>query len=221
MGPSGSGKSTLLHCIAGLDRLTSGHVYLGDIDLSTLSDKELTRVRRDRVGFIFQTFNLIPTLNAIENITLPMPSRAASPTRPGSTASSTPCAYAIGSRTARRSCRAASNNGSPWRALADAARDHLRRRADRQPRLARERGDPRVHAARGAGVRPDDRHGDARPDLGVVLEPRGLPRRRPHRRRAARPPPTRCSARCASSGASSPCGRSRARALPATSCGSC
>ncbi|HEV7526348.1 MAG TPA: ABC transporter ATP-binding protein [Acidimicrobiia bacterium] len=72
MGPSGSGKSTLLHCLAGLDTLTSGHVYLGDIDLSTLSDKDVTRVRRDRVGFIFQTFNLLPTLTAIENITLPM-----------------------------------------------------------------------------------------------------------------------------------------------------
>ena len=72
MGPSGSGKSTLLHCLAGLDTLTSGHVFLGDIDLSTLSEKELTQVRRDRVGFIFQTFNLIPTLTALENITLPM-----------------------------------------------------------------------------------------------------------------------------------------------------
>jgi putative ABC transport system ATP-binding protein len=72
MGPSGSGKSTLLHCVAGLDSLTSGHVYLGEIDLSTLSDSELTRVRRDRVGFVFQTYNLIPTLTALENITLPI-----------------------------------------------------------------------------------------------------------------------------------------------------
>jgi putative ABC transport system ATP-binding protein len=72
MGPSGSGKSTLLHCLAGLDSLTSGHVYLGDVDLSTLSDKEVTRVRRDRVGFVFQTYNLIPTLTALENITLPI-----------------------------------------------------------------------------------------------------------------------------------------------------
>jgi putative ABC transport system ATP-binding protein len=72
MGPSGSGKSTLLHCLAGLDSLTGGHVYLGDVDLSTLSDRELTRVRRDRVGFVFQTFNLIPTLTALENITLPV-----------------------------------------------------------------------------------------------------------------------------------------------------
>ena len=71
MGPSGSGKSTLLHCLAGLDRLTSGQVFLGDVDISSLSEKELTRVRRDRIGFIFQTYNLIPTLTALENITLP------------------------------------------------------------------------------------------------------------------------------------------------------
>jgi putative ABC transport system ATP-binding protein len=61
-----------LHCLAGLDTLTEGHVYLGDLDMSALSDKELTKVRRDRIGFIFQSFNLIPTLTAMENITLPM-----------------------------------------------------------------------------------------------------------------------------------------------------
>jgi putative ABC transport system ATP-binding protein len=72
MGPSGSGKSTLLHCIAGLDSLTSGQAFIGDVDLSRLNDKDLTQLRRDRLGFIFQTFNLIPTLNALENITLPM-----------------------------------------------------------------------------------------------------------------------------------------------------
>ena len=72
MGPSGSGKSTLLHCIAGLDTLTSGAAFLGDTDLSSLDDNHLTVLRRDRVGFIFQAFNLIPTLNAYENITLPL-----------------------------------------------------------------------------------------------------------------------------------------------------
>jgi putative ABC transport system ATP-binding protein len=72
MGPSGSGKSTLMHCVAGLDSLTSGHVYIGDTDLSQLKDKELTLLRRERVGFVFQSFNLIPTLTAIENITLPI-----------------------------------------------------------------------------------------------------------------------------------------------------
>jgi putative ABC transport system ATP-binding protein len=72
MGPSGSGKSTLLHAVAGLDNLTSGRVFIGTTDLTRLSDKALTAVRRDRVGFVFQTFNLIPTLSAIENIKLPM-----------------------------------------------------------------------------------------------------------------------------------------------------
>lgn len=71
MGPSGSGKSTLMHCLAGLDRLTSGQVFIGDTDLATLSDDELTRLRRDRVGFVFQAFNLVPTLTAGENISLP------------------------------------------------------------------------------------------------------------------------------------------------------
>ncbi len=72
MGPSGSGKSTLMHCMAALDNLTEGEAFIGDTNLSSLSDKELTMLRRDRVGFIFQAFNLVPTLNAIENITLPM-----------------------------------------------------------------------------------------------------------------------------------------------------
>ena len=72
MGPSGSGKSTLMHCIAGLDRLTRGRVFIGDVDLSTLNDKKLTQLRRSKIGFIFQAFNLVPTLTALENITLPM-----------------------------------------------------------------------------------------------------------------------------------------------------
>ncbi len=71
MGPSGSGKSTLMHCLAGLDTLTSGQVLVGETDLSTLSEKALTELRRDRIGFVFQAFNLVPTLTARENITLP------------------------------------------------------------------------------------------------------------------------------------------------------
>src|SRR5262245_19503527 len=72
MGPSGSGKSTLLHCLAGLDSLTSGHVFIGDTDLGRLSDKQLTLLRRTKVGFVFQSFNLVPTLTALENIRVPM-----------------------------------------------------------------------------------------------------------------------------------------------------
>ncbi|MFG2316512.1 ABC transporter ATP-binding protein [Streptomyces tendae] len=72
MGPSGSGKSTLMHCAAGLDTLTSGTARIGDTDLSTLDDRRLTLLRRDRVGFVFQAFNLVPTLTVAENITLPL-----------------------------------------------------------------------------------------------------------------------------------------------------
>ena len=72
MGPSGSGKSTLMHCMAGLDAVTDGQAYIGETELSSLDDKRLTALRRDKVGFIFQAFNLLPTLTALENITLPM-----------------------------------------------------------------------------------------------------------------------------------------------------
>jgi putative ABC transport system ATP-binding protein len=72
MGPSGSGKSTLMHCCAALDSATSGSVFVGDTELSGLKDKELTRLRRDEIGFVFQSFNLVPTLTAEENITLPL-----------------------------------------------------------------------------------------------------------------------------------------------------
>ncbi len=72
MGPSGSGKSTLMHCLAGLDSLTSGSVSIGGTDLAPLNDKALTSLRREQIGFVFQAFNLIPTLNAYENIVLPL-----------------------------------------------------------------------------------------------------------------------------------------------------
>ncbi len=72
MGPSGSGKSTLMHCVAGLDTLTSGRVLIGDTDLSRLNDRDLTVLRRTKVGFVFQAYNLVPTLDARENITLPL-----------------------------------------------------------------------------------------------------------------------------------------------------
>jgi putative ABC transport system ATP-binding protein len=71
MGPSGSGKSTLMHCLAGLDTLTSGRVFIGELELGQLSERQLTQLRRDRIGFIFQAFNLLPTLTAMDNITLP------------------------------------------------------------------------------------------------------------------------------------------------------
>jgi putative ABC transport system ATP-binding protein len=72
MGPSGSGKSTLMHCLAGLDSVDTGQVFIGDVELTGLDDKRLTRLRRDKIGFVFQAFNLVPTLTALENITLPI-----------------------------------------------------------------------------------------------------------------------------------------------------
>ncbi|MEI8000246.1 MAG: ABC transporter ATP-binding protein [Actinomycetes bacterium] len=72
MGPSGSGKSTLLHCLAGLDRVTDGQVFLGDVEISATNEKQLTLVRREKIGFVFQSFNLIPTLTALENMSLPL-----------------------------------------------------------------------------------------------------------------------------------------------------
>ncbi|MGW2254711.1 ABC transporter ATP-binding protein [Kitasatospora sp. NPDC001660] len=72
MGPSGSGKSTLMHCLAGLDTATGGQMFIGDTEITGLKDKKLTQLRRDKIGFIFQAFNLLPTLTALENITLPM-----------------------------------------------------------------------------------------------------------------------------------------------------
>ncbi len=81
MGPSGSGKSTLMHCLAGLDSVTSGKVWVGEVDLTTLKDKALTALRRDKIGFVFQSFNLIPTLTAEENITLPLDIAGTKPDR--------------------------------------------------------------------------------------------------------------------------------------------
>ena len=143
MGPSGSGKSTLMHVMAGLDTLTSGRVLVGDVDLAGLSDKELTRLRRDRLGFVFQAFNLLPMLSAAENITLPMDlagrkgrPRVGRPRhrdgRPAGPAEAPPV-RAVGRPAAAR--RRGPGPGRP-------ARGDLRRRAHRQPRLAQRGRDP-------------------------------------------------------------------------------
>jgi ABC-type sugar transport system ATPase subunit len=120
MGPSGSGKSTLLHTMAGLDAPTSGEIFLGDTEITALSDAKLTHLRRDKLGFVFQAFNLLPTLTALENITLPLDIAAASRTRSGSTPSSTRSGSGSGCRTVRASSPAASSSASPrlghWRA---------------------------------------------------------------------------------------------------------
>ena len=147
MGPSGSGKSTLMHCMAGLDTLTSGQVFIGDIDLSQLNDKELTRLRRDRIGFVFQAYNLVPTLTALENITLPMDLAGRKPDqawldqrhrdrRPRRPAQPPPVELSGGQQ----------QRVAVARALASRPADRLRRRAHRQPRLPRRRRDPGLHA---------------------------------------------------------------------------
>ena len=114
MGPSGSGKSTLMHCLAGLDTPTAGQAFIGDTEITALNDKALTRLRRDQVGFIFQSFNLLPTLTALENITLPADTRRPPP-RPGLAGrrSSTPSTCGPGSGTAPGSSPAASSSGWP------------------------------------------------------------------------------------------------------------
>ncbi|MCZ7631563.1 MAG: ATP-binding cassette domain-containing protein [Microthrixaceae bacterium] len=83
MGPSGSGKSTLMQCAVGLDRLTAGQVVIGDVDITGLNEKRLTLLRREQIGFVFQQFNLLPTLTAAENITFPWTWQGESPTRSG------------------------------------------------------------------------------------------------------------------------------------------
>jgi putative ABC transport system ATP-binding protein len=111
MGPSGSGKSTLMHILAGLDRPTSGTVAIDGVDLTGLDDGALTRLRRDKLGFIFQFFNLIPVLTAEENVALPL-----------SIAGVKPDASTTGARTGRPSSRAASSSASRWPARSPPSR---------------------------------------------------------------------------------------------------
>jgi putative ABC transport system ATP-binding protein len=163
MGPSGSGKSTLMHCLAGLDELTSGEVTIGDTELSTLNDRQLTELRRTQVGFIFQSFNLIPTLTAEENIVLPL---------------------TLGGRKGDRQW---------IDTVIDTVglRDRLSHRPNelsggQQPGLKFRWRDSRLHASRGRRVRPDDRHGDPRRQRSRNRRPNSVPQRRPDRARHER-----------------------------------
>ena len=123
MGPSGSGKSTLMHILAGLDRPTSGSVVLDGVELADLDDKRLTNLRRDKVGFVFQSFNLLPVLDARENIVLPLSIAGRKPDEEWlDTAHRRRWGCATASTTARPSCRAASSSASPWRARSPRAR---------------------------------------------------------------------------------------------------
>ena len=113
MGPSGSGKSTLMHCLAGLDSVTRGEVHIGETRVTGLGDAGLTRLRRDKVGFIFQQFNLLPTLSAKENILLPLSIAGRKPDDAWfDTVIETVALAATGSTTGRPSSPAASSSGS-------------------------------------------------------------------------------------------------------------
>ncbi len=114
MGPSGSGKSTLMHTVAGLDTLTSGTVHIGGTDLSNLNDKQLTLLRREQIGFIFQAYNLVPTLTAYENITLPLALAGRKPDPAWLDAVVERSASRTGCTIARASSQAASSSVSPW-----------------------------------------------------------------------------------------------------------
>ena len=122
MGPSGSGKSTLMNILAGLDAPTSGSVVIDGTEITTLKDKPLTLLRREKVGFVFQFFNLLPMLTAEENLELPMAIAGRKIDRSGSSRSSPPWASTTGASTAPPSSRAASSSASPWPAASSRAR---------------------------------------------------------------------------------------------------
>ena len=188
MGPSGSGKSTLMHLLAGLDTPDAGAVHIAGEDITRMSDRELTRLRRKHIGFVFQSFNLLPTLSAEENVMLPLAiaGRKPEPRRRrradgahGPGRAPRPQAGAALRRPA------AARRGRPRADLhADRA---VRRRADRQPRLRRRRRRARAAARGGRRGRPDDRHGHPRRARRGDRRPRPVPRRRPRRRRPRRP----------------------------------
>ena len=135
MGPSGSGKSTLMHCLAGLDTLTSGQVLVGGTDLASLTDRDRTILRRDRLGFVFQAFNLLPTLTAEENITLPVDLAGRAPDR--DVADTVVDKLNLRDRLGHRPSELSGGQQqrvAVARALIYPARRRLRRRADRRPR---------------------------------------------------------------------------------------
>ena len=184
MGPSGSGKSTLMHILAGLDRPTSGWVELGGTRLDTLSDHDLTLLRRSRIGFVFQTFNLLPVLTAAENIALPVRIAGEEPNE--AWFDTLVDAVDLGDRLEHRPGELSGGQQQRVaiaRALLTPSRRRLRGRAHRQPRLRRRPRRPRPPAARRRRVRPDADHGHPRRDRGGDRRPRAVPRRRPDRRR--------------------------------------
>ena len=200
MGPSGSGKSTLLHCLAGLDTLTSGAIFIGDTYLAALDDKALTELRRTKVGFIFQAFNLIPTLTADENIRLPM--MLGGETGDAEWIDHVVTTVGLGDRLKHRPSELSGGQQqrvAVARALASRPQIIFADEPTGNLDSLHRRRDPVVHAQRRARVRPDDRDGHPRPGRRVVRRPCRVRRRRQARRRTAqpddrpghRPPPAR------------------------------
>ena len=188
MGPSGSGKSTLMHCLAGLDTLTAGTVFIGDIDLSTLERQAAHPAAPDRVGFIFQAFNLVPTLDAAENITLPMTLAGRKPDQ----AWLDQVIDTVGLRD-RLEHRPSELSGGQQQRVAVARALASRPQiifADEPTGNLDSRTGAEILAfmrTRRARARPDHRDGHPRPGGGVVRRPRRVPRRRPDRRRDLEP----------------------------------
>ena len=141
MGPSGSGKSTLMHTLAGLDAVTGGHILFGGRDLTDMNDNELTMLRRHRIGFIFQSFNLLPMFTAEQNILMPLTQGRPRVVRhPGRHAGARPAAEAPPQRAFRRPAAARCHR----QGARHQTRPGVRRRADRQPRLGVERRSARL-----------------------------------------------------------------------------
>ena len=187
MGPSGSGKSTLMHCMAGLDRPTSGQSLIGGLDIGKLDDPGLTQLRRDHIGFVFQSFNLVPVLTAGENITLPVDLAGRKVDRGwfdylvgqlgiGDRLDHRPNEMS-GGQQQRVACRASVDKQ---------ARPCFRRRADRQPRLERLGRHAGVPAPIGGRPGPVHRHGHPRPTQCRLRRPGPFPGRWESRRRAQR-----------------------------------
>ena len=186
MGPSGSGKSTLMHCLAGLDRPTSGTVYVGGQDIGKLDDAGLTKLRRDRIGFVFQYFNLVPTLTAGENIALPVALAGRKPDQDwvdylakqlgiADRLSHRPSELSGGQQQRVACARALVNK--PDLVFADEPTGNLDSTAAAEP--------TGLPPAVGAGTWPVGRHGDPRPAQRRVRRPGRLPRRRGRGERAA------------------------------------
>ena len=187
MGPSGSGKSTLMHCMAGLDRPTSGQSFIGGLDIGDLDDAGLTQLRRDRVGFVFQSFNLVPTLSAAENITLPADLAGRKVDR--GWFDYLVAQLGIGDRLGHRPNEMSGGQQQRVacaRALINKPDLDFCRRAHGQPRLQRRRRDAGISAPVGEGAGPVHRHGHPRPARCRLRRPGPVPRRRQIGRRAQR-----------------------------------